>query len=159
MKRSLKFERIYRKGQRLALKEQYDDAIHYFEKVLEKHPNDTNSMYSKALSLIELEEYQKAISCFDKILKLELNAIAVLNKKSECLRVLEKHTQAILCIEKALRINPRHTDSLATKIRILERIHRWDDAKNTYDIFLESWRKKYGKRLKSLKSKKERKNI
>lgn len=153
MKRSAKFETIYRRGQAFARNNEPHKAIRLFGKILQKYPDDTNVLYSNGLCFMEIEKLNFAILCFDRILKLNSKAIAVLNKKSRCLLHLEKHDQALACINKALKINPRHTDSLGTKVTIFENSLQFDKAELEYDKFLDAWRIKYRQFLRNKKRK------
>ncbi len=67
-------EKLYQEGQKLARESKHEDAISYFDKVLEQHPTNTDAFYSKGLRLIELGKHKKAFLCFDEIFRFDPNS-------------------------------------------------------------------------------------
>ena len=48
---------------------EYEQAISYFDQVLEIDPNNIDALISKGLSLIQLEKYDDAITIFSKVVE------------------------------------------------------------------------------------------
>lgn len=58
-------------GFKLEESEQYEEALIYFDKVLEQDPDHVVSLNEKGVVLSELEQFEEAISYFDRALSLE----------------------------------------------------------------------------------------
>jgi tetratricopeptide (TPR) repeat protein len=51
--------------------EKYDEAIRWYEKVLEKHPDDQSKYNQKAVALYQSKKFKEAIECTDESLVLK----------------------------------------------------------------------------------------
>ena len=73
---------LFKKGLEATFKHEYEEAIQYFDKVLEIDPNNVDALNNKAAALTKLAKYDEAIQYFDKVLEIDPNnAIALSNKK------------------------------------------------------------------------------
>ena len=73
---------LFKKGLEATFKHKYDEAIQYFDKVLEIDPKNIDALNNKAAALTKLAKYDEAIQYFDKVLEIDPNnAIALSNKK------------------------------------------------------------------------------
>ena len=74
---------LFKKGLEATFKHKYDEAIQYFDKVLEINPKNVDALNNKAAALIKLAKYDEAIQYLDKILEIDpKNAVALSNKKT-----------------------------------------------------------------------------
>jgi len=49
----------------------YDDAIQYFDAILEKDPKNVRILIDKGVTLENLEKYEEAINCYDEALEMK----------------------------------------------------------------------------------------
>jgi len=61
---------VYKGGQYLKMFN-YEEAITFFDKVLEVEPNNVEALYQKANALSKLEKYDEAIEYYEKVLNIE----------------------------------------------------------------------------------------
>jgi len=116
----------------------YDDAITYFNKVLELQP-EFNQIYGP-IGLVYLREkkYDRAIEYFDIDLSKKRN-IYSLDYKAQALCYLKGYDEALKCISEAIDLAGRQKsyDFLNTKGKIFESMGRYQDALNCYNEALE----------------------
>jgi len=67
---TMTIEENNKKGTELLNSGKYEEAISYFDKVLEIEPANIDAMNNKGASLISLERYEESLSTFDKILEI-----------------------------------------------------------------------------------------
>ncbi len=117
--------------------EKYDEAISYFDKVLEIDENNVSALSNKGDILVKLEKYQEAISNYNHALKVEPNNPDILSSKGMTLINLNKTQDAIASFDMALGIDPNHIDSLNGKGIALTNQEKYDEAISYFDKALE----------------------
>jgi tetratricopeptide (TPR) repeat protein len=98
-------EAFYYQGNELYKLGACEEAISYFDKVLEIDPNNVAAWNSKGLALSSLEMYDEAIRCFDKSLSIYPSANTWYTE-GLALNKLGRYYEAIRCFDKALEIDP-----------------------------------------------------
>lgn len=115
----------------------YEEAIEYYDKVLEIDPNYTTTLSNKWSLLQYLWRYEEAIESYDKLLKLESNSTNILNNKWLALHNLWRYEEAIESYDKALEITSNYAITLNNKWLALIFIWRYEEAIECYDKVLE----------------------
>jgi len=87
-----------------------DEAISYFDRVLEIEPGNVNVLFNKGEALFYYDKYEEAISYYDRILDVEPDDIEVLGKKGDAMASLGNSAQAVVFYGKVIKINPEHVD-------------------------------------------------
>jgi tetratricopeptide (TPR) repeat protein len=119
-------------------KEEYDEAIKCYDKVLEIDPNDIFALNNKGLALDDLGKHDEAIKCYDKVLEIDPNyAAAVWYNKGLALYHLGNYNEAIKCYDKALEIDPSYINALINKGNALCYLSNYNEAIKCYDKVLE----------------------
>ena len=103
------------KGDSLIKFGKYDEAITYYDKILEIDPNNVDALINKGVALGNLDKYNEAISYFDKVLEIDPNNVYALNNKGTSLIKLSRYKEAISYFDIVLEINPRDTVALDNK--------------------------------------------
>jgi len=62
---------LEKKGIELLSQKRYEEAISYFDKILEIEPTNINALNNKGASLLGLERYENALDYFDKVLEIK----------------------------------------------------------------------------------------
>jgi tetratricopeptide (TPR) repeat protein len=75
------FATLYNKGLFLERLGKHEEAIEWFNRVLDIEPKYTNALGNKGFSLFGLEKYKEAIQYFDRALAIDPNYIKALNNK------------------------------------------------------------------------------
>ena len=106
--------KLYRTGLELLKKNQYEEAIKYFDKSTVKAPKLADAYLMKGRVLNKLGRYEDAIKEFDKILKIhykrsdELKNSLALADKSLSLYALKKYKESLDCSNKSLSYSDNH---------------------------------------------------
>ena len=74
-------EKLYDKGYLMSKLGKYEDAMIYFDKVLEIDPNHIDSLYFKGLTLSDLGRDEEAIEYFDRVLTLKPESLRALRQQ------------------------------------------------------------------------------
>ena len=96
---------FFRTADALFNQKKYEEAIQYYNKILEINASQIDALNHKGLSLWELHKYNEALQYFDQILKINSSNVKVLNNKGLALSGLEKYDEAIQYFDLALAIN------------------------------------------------------
>jgi len=104
-----------------------DEAISYFEKVLEIDPNHVDALSNIGGLFITIGKHDEALSYFDRALEIEPNHVGSLSNKGSALGSLGEYDDAILYLDKALEFEPNYADALNNKAAI------FIDQGNYYD--------------------------
>lgn len=107
---------LLQKGLELNNASKYDEAIPYFDQVLEIEPNNTKALILKGAMLGQLNQSQKAISYFDKVLEIDPKNVAALSNKAAALVKLGKIKESIRYSEAALAIDPNHNQAMKNEV-------------------------------------------
>ena len=134
---TLDVSELVSKGYSLASLGRYEEAILYFDKVLEIDPHDANALNDKGSCLDELGRHEDALRCFDQALKIAPRKMNALNNKGNCLNSLGRYEEAIRCLDKALEIDPRYAKALNNKAISLNNLGRYEEAIRCLDKALE----------------------
>ena len=81
---------LLKQGGLLSQSEQYDEALPYFEKVLQLDPENVGALKAKGLLLIYTGKYEEASSILDKAIELKPEDLDALNFKMIALGNLGK---------------------------------------------------------------------
>lgn len=104
---------LYRSsGVYFSQKEEYGEAIKWFDKALEINPSDFRAMRQKGVSLGKKGEYDEAIKCFDEALKINPNDYNVIRHRGVSLSKKGEYDEAIKWFQKALRLEPNDSSAL-----------------------------------------------
>ena len=99
---------LHDKGVELLQLGKSEEAISYFDKVLEIDPNDLKALNNKGAALGNLGKSEEAISYFDKVLEIDPNHIDALNNKGSVLTLQGKYYEATMYFTKVLTLEPDH---------------------------------------------------
>ena len=78
------------------MNENYDDAIVYYDKVIELNPSYISAWNNKGIALYRLKMYESAINCYDKAIEIDPNHANAWYNKAKAIRGL-----AQTCLDKA----------------------------------------------------------
>ncbi|KAM3145382.1 hypothetical protein pb186bvf_002426 [Paramecium bursaria] len=87
--------------------DKYQQAITYYDKVLELNPSNVTANYNKGLSYKQMEKYQEAIPFLDKANQLNPKHTSSMVTKALCLQELNRHQEALKVLEEVDKINPK----------------------------------------------------
>ena len=117
--------------------EDFDEAINYYDKILEIVPTDIDSLNGKAYALENIGKHQEAIPYYDKVLEIDASDIDSLNGKAQALENIGKHEEAITYFDKVLEIDSSDIDALNGKANALENLGNLDEAISNLEKIVE----------------------
>jgi len=86
----------------------HENAILYFDKVIETEPNNFSAIVNKGIALFSIGKYQEAIPYFDKALEIDPNNAITLNNKGAALEKIGKIHEAFQLFRIAQIIDPNY---------------------------------------------------
>jgi len=128
---------LIEKGTILASRGQYEEAILYFNKVLEIKSDHTAALLNKGMVLVASGKPSEAISCYDKILDSDPRNLRSLQDKASALLFLKNIPEALNCIDEAEKIDPKNLITLSDKALVLGKLGKFEKAIEYFDKALE----------------------
>jgi len=95
-------------GNVLLQQNKFQEAITYFDRVLEIDPNHVDSLNNKGTSLTKIGKLDEAITYFDRVLEIEPNGVETLLNKGIVLVEMNKSNEALSYFQKAIDLYPNH---------------------------------------------------
>jgi tetratricopeptide (TPR) repeat protein len=123
-----KIDSILDEGNRLFLQGKLQDAIIYYDKILNENPQHVSSLNNKGYALSKLKDFDYAMKCYDNALKIFPNDLAVLINKISLLRKQGNFTKALSICNEILNTNPKYNTVLYHKERILFSMGNFDES-------------------------------
>jgi len=121
-------EEFFEQAEDLFEEENYEEAISFYDKVLEIDSTDFDALLSKALALDNIGNHEEAISFYDKVLAIDSSDIDALNGKALALGSIGNPEEAILFYDMVLAIDSTDIDALFGKVVLLESLGREEEA-------------------------------
>jgi len=121
-------EEFFEQAEDLFDEENYEEAISFYDGVLEIDSTDYDALFGKAFSLDNIGKHSEAILFYDKVLEIDSTDFDALNGKAHALHNIGKHEEAILFYDKVLEIDSTDIDALFGKALSLESLGREEEA-------------------------------
>jgi len=121
-------EEFFEQAEDLLGEENYEEAISFYDIVLEIDSTDIDALFGKAFSLDSIGKHEEAISFYDMVLAIDSTDFDALNGKALALDNIGKHEEAISFYEKVLAIDSTDIDALFGKALSLESLGREEEA-------------------------------
>ncbi|MDJ0647779.1 MAG: tetratricopeptide repeat protein [Xenococcaceae cyanobacterium MO_188.B19] len=125
------------KGVALGNLDKYEEAIKFFNKVLEIKPNHDEAWNNLGVALGDLGKHDEAIASFDKALKIKPDYDLAWNNRGGALNDLGKHDEAIASFDKALEIKPDYDLVWNNRGVVLSHLAEYEQAIASYNKALE----------------------
>jgi len=108
--------------------EYYDEAISFYDLVLQIIPSDIDALIGKAIALDNIGNHEEAILFYDKVLEIDSSDIVALNGKALALGSIGNSEEAISYYDRALAIDSTYIDALFGKAILLESLGREEES-------------------------------
>ena len=123
------YQALEYKGKILARRGRDEEALTIYEQLLLLRDDNIKALAGKALSLSKLDRFEEAMATIKKALRIYRMSPEVLNAKADCYMRQGKLKLALKVINKVGSITTwKYIDGSMTKIEILERMGRRDEA-------------------------------
>ena len=112
----------------------HEEAILYYDHILEIRPDDQKALFNKGLVLIELNRIEEAIKHYDMVLEINPNDVKALASKGIAFAHLQEYDNALVMIDKALLLEPDHEIVKVIKANFLSGVPTIPAHDSVYDI-------------------------
>ena len=106
----------------------YQEALIYFDRLLEMRPGDETVLGDKGIALERLNRFREGLDCYDQILVKSPNNHEFWLRKARTLGELDEYAEALTWCEKYVEAKPRDYDGWAEQGFILIHLQRFDEA-------------------------------
>ena len=108
-------ESLLQKGINAVLDSQFEEAIIYFDKILESDPQNVKALQNKGVALGNLERHSEAIYHFDKVLEIDPNNTDALNNIGAVFINLANYGYALPYFDRVLELDPENQVAINSK--------------------------------------------
>ena len=115
----------------------YQEAIPYYDYVLQQEPDNLGALYSKANALENLEEYEDALEYYHKAIQIEPEEQQILEGIAHTTLQLERYEESISYYDKLLEKDPDHLNALWGKGAALSNSGKYQESLLYFDKALE----------------------
>ena len=124
------------KGNSLGQSGRFEEAVRYYDKVLEIDPQHDEAWYSKGTILSQLGRFDEAIRCYDRAIEIDPHNSEAWNNKGASLSQSGRFEEAVPCFDRAIEINPQNAGAWLNKAVAEEKLGRRRDAASSYRQFI-----------------------
>jgi len=114
----------------------HEEAIKYYDKILEISPDDQKALLNKGSVLKDLDRHEEAIKYYDKILEISPNHVKALTSKGISLAFLHEWDEAEKLIVQAMELEPENKVIKSTMAQFLAGVPSIPAHGSIYDIKL-----------------------
>jgi tetratricopeptide (TPR) repeat protein len=132
----LKAWELYNKAYSLSSLGHLDEAIGYYDKVLESEPENADAWNNKGVCLRKLGKLDEALACFTSATALSKENASAWGNRGNCLYALGRNEEAITDLAKAISRDAKNEVVWLNKGMAEERLGRKADAARSYASFL-----------------------
>jgi tetratricopeptide (TPR) repeat protein len=130
--RTLVIEDFIKKGMEMRKQEKFEDAILYFDRVLEMDPENEIAMNNKGVALRKMGRFQEAEVCFDKVLTKNDTNASVWYNKSFVLFKLGRFEEALASFDRCIDLDPGNATAWNGKGKVLQKLGRIAEAEQSF---------------------------
>jgi len=127
------YEALYNKGLEMLKLKKYDDAIMYFNKVLELNKRYKAAYKEKGDALLTLGRTDEALNCFTIATNLDPDYVEAWEKKEAAHLLRGDYDDAIKCLDNITRIKPDDERAWLDKGSLMLNLHRFRSAVECFD--------------------------
>ncbi len=150
----------YEQAQTLSTKHQYEEAIIFYDKALQRLPRYANAWLKKGDASYHLQRHEDALLCYGKVLQINPDSADAWNLQGICLSDLKRYEQALESFDEATVLDPTHAPAWNFKGVCFFNLGRLEMALDCFDRatklrpeFAVAWHNKGGSFLKMGKKK------
>lgn len=108
---SYKYFELFSKGYNAIEEFDYQNAIKYFTRYLEKYPNEESALNNRGIAKLKLEEYVEAIQDFDRALELNPSYSPAYHNRGSVKNSSNDFVGAIKDYDRAIEIDPGYAEA------------------------------------------------
>jgi len=128
---------LYNKAFSLGSLGQPEEAIRYYDRVLELEPKNTNAWNNRGVCCKKLGRNEEALRCYDKAVEADRHNASAWSNKGNILYSLARFTEAIVHLNRALEIDPTNESSWLNRAMAEDRLGLSDEAIQSFQKFID----------------------
>ena len=128
---------LYSKALPFILAEEYEEALPYFERVVEKKPGYAEAHYFIGVCKFKLGQYQEAVEAFYRAIHIKADFAEAFAGRGESYSMMGQYDKAIPDFKKALEINPRYASAYSARGGAYYRKGQYDEAISDFNKAVE----------------------
>jgi len=126
-------EDLLLKGSILDEQTKYEEAIQFYDAVLQLNPEHEKALLNKGLALISIQKNNEALQIFEKLISVNPNNFFAWVSKGVVFNQLKKYNEAIESLDKALLFDPNSGYAFYNRGIALFALGKPEDALDDYD--------------------------
>ena len=134
-----KVNSILDEGNRLFLQGKFQQAIVFYDKILDKDPKNISSLNNKGYSLSKLKDFTNSMKCYNLALEICPDDLSVLINKISSFRKQGNLIEALFICDNILKNNSNYNVVLYHKERILFSMNKFDESISCCNSILEDY--------------------
>jgi serine/threonine protein kinase len=128
---------LYNKAFSLGSLGQLEEAIGYYDRVLELEPKNTNAWNNRGVCCQKLGRTEEALRCYDKAIEADRHNGSARSNKGSILYSLGRFADAIVHLNKALEIDPTNESSWLNRAMAEDRLGLGNEAIQSFQKFID----------------------
>lgn len=124
----------YELGKTELEKEQYQEAINYFDISIKLNPKDVNAYYRRGIAKFELDMYQEAIADYDQAIQLNPEIIYIRLERALAKYDYQDYKGAIDDFDKVIELYPKLADAYYIRAKAKDAMGQKEDAKADFEM-------------------------
>ncbi|MCF7794680.1 MAG: tetratricopeptide repeat protein [Candidatus Cloacimonetes bacterium] len=117
-------------------KEQFEEAIKWYQDAADINPNIVDNYFNMALCYMRLQDDEKTMAAFEKVLEIEPDNLDALVNNSNIALKLEQHEKSLDYLKRAVEIAPDQEDFISNLTYRLAQDQKFDEVL----IYAEKWK-------------------
>lgn len=127
---------IFTKAATLIGLQNYDEALTYINKYIEKSPNDGNGFFVRGFIYSQKKDWEKAIPEYKEALRLNAAHTYAYMYKGEAHLYLKQYPDAFAMFTKVIQIEPKNMHAYYNRGLALSYMEKYKEAVNDFDVAL-----------------------
>lgn len=131
-------EELFQEGVNNLESSQYQKAIDYFDRVIDKNPEFTSAYNAKGVALFEQEKYEEAIKVFSALIALDSSSYKPYFNRGNAYLESKEYRKALLDYNTANGLDPQQGDIYYNRGLSLLGLEEYEDAIFDFEVVLQS---------------------
>lgn len=130
-------ENYLAEGNKASKKDDYEKAVFYFSKYLEKNHDNANAYYSRGYANMKLKKYKQAINDFSVALKTKTDDYEIFFYRANCYYSIRDYQSSIQDYTSALDISPQYAELYYNRGYAFYKVKRFDECLKDWQIAID----------------------
>jgi tetratricopeptide (TPR) repeat protein len=134
--RELQAWELYNKAFSLASLGDHEEAIKYYDRVLDLEPSNSDAWNNRGSCCKKLGKVLEALKCYENAIKIQPFNASAWSNKGNALSAMGKYTEAIVSLNRAIEIDPANESAWLNKALVEDRLGLTREAHSSFQKFV-----------------------